>query len=118
MTIIYTIASVLAILFVAAEFAAAVILYRRRHEIGPRLRELLGINALNNRVAENAVQLGRLDRKVNYVGRHVKFERDQLRRMGILKDEKSRMDEAAAATVREVGSQGVVHTFPKNLLSK
>src|ERR1051326_4348550 len=83
MELLYTIASVMVIALISVELIAAVILYRNRHTIGGRLRHLLGLDVDAMR---NVGSFNRLERKVNYIGRHTKFERQELRRLGILKD--------------------------------
>lgn len=83
MELLYTIASVLVILLISSEIVAGVIIYRNRHRIGPILRHLLGLDTDSIRNISSHMSL---ERKINYIGRHTKFERQELRRLGILKE--------------------------------
>lgn len=47
-------------------------------------------------------KLNSMERKINYIGRHVKFEREQLRQMGILRDERPDVPERDANHVIEL----------------
>lgn len=93
METLYTIAAVLVFLFVGAEVTAGIILYRNRAAIGPRIRHLLGLDAdALRRVSTNTelhLKLNTLNRKLNYICKHVKFEREVLRKTGILVDDES-----------------------------
>jgi hypothetical protein len=85
----------LCILYVTAEAFAAIYIYRNRRTLvpmfGAKLRSLLGISndALRNvnQYESTMERLSRLERKVNFIGNHTVFERKQLRKLGILKDE-------------------------------
>jgi hypothetical protein len=78
--------------FIVGEMAAAVYIYRNRATLLPRIRQFFGSDTQHAtlvRVNELNDTLQRLERKVNYIGRHTQFERQTLRRMGILKEEGS-----------------------------
>jgi hypothetical protein len=89
------IALVIVIGYVFAEICAGVYIYRNRRTVLPRisytLRSLLGLtldeSANHDRFVMTAEKINRIERKLNYIGRHVNFEREQLRKMGILKDQ-------------------------------
>jgi hypothetical protein len=95
MNTIFQIAVILIATYVVVEVATLVYILRYRSTAVPRiryaLRSLLGLDRdrSNAQDQERCVssRLDLLDKKINYVGRHIKFEREQLRRMGILKDE-------------------------------
>jgi len=88
------IAIVIVAMYVLAEVAAAVYILRNRNKVGTRmkyaLRNLLGLNDdmyhSTSAFSRLESKINLLDRKMNYVGKHVKFEREQLRKLGILKD--------------------------------
>ena len=70
------------------ETATAIYIYRNRKALAPRvraaLRNLLGLES-DRFVA--STEREEIVRKINYIGRHVQFERQQLKVMGILKDD-------------------------------
>lgn len=88
MEALYTIASVLFIGFLITEAVAGVILYRNRSRIAPAIRLALGLDRDARRVEDHdataTANFARLERKINYIGRHVNFEREQLVKLGIL----------------------------------
>jgi len=96
MNTILNVLSVIGILFcvvyVAAEAFAAIYIYRNRHTIIPRLfavlRTGLGVADVNMRLANHDAtakeRFDRLERKINFIGKHTQFEREELRRRGIL----------------------------------
>lgn len=88
MNTIFQIAVIVIAGYVAIEIATAIYIYRNRRTLVPRIRSLLrSILGLDvDRVAVDSA-LDVLHRKVNYIGRHTQFERQQLRQMGILKDD-------------------------------
>lgn len=93
METIFQIATVIVAIYILTEAAAAVYIYRNRAVLVPRirvaLRNLLGLDTDANSVETKSIlrnaEYRDLDRKITYIGRHIKFERDQLRKMGVLK---------------------------------
>jgi hypothetical protein len=95
MNTIFQIAVILIAAYVLVEVGTAIYIYRNRDWAIPRirynLRNILGLDrdlaiSIDNERHVNA-KLEKLERKINYIGNHTKFERDQLRRMGILRDD-------------------------------
>jgi prefoldin subunit 5 len=97
METIYQIAVVVIALYVLAEVGAGIYIYRNRRTAIPRLRNtlrnLLGLDQDASRVDTigDSLQAGRqehasIERKINYIGKHIQFERQELRRRGILRD--------------------------------
>lgn len=78
MELFYFIASFAMICLVTAEVVVGIILYRNRRLILKLLHEYISSDIL--------VKLAQIERKVNYIGNHTRFEREQLRKMGVLKD--------------------------------
>ena len=91
METLYTIASILVICMVSAELFAGFIIYRNRATIFPRIRHLLGLDVDAMRAVQKNtdvhIKLNEIFRRVNYTARHTKFEREELRRRGILRDQ-------------------------------
>ena len=81
-------------LYVVVEFCTIGYVLYNRKTVVPRLqravRSFLGLDVDFNYHANNdsrfAEELRVVHKKINYVAGHVKFERQQLRKMGILKD--------------------------------
>jgi len=93
MEILTTIALVLFSLFIAGEVFAAIYIFRNRFAVRRQIRSFLGLdylesnlNALTSNLNAGREEHGKILRRLNYVANHTKFERDQLRKMGILKD--------------------------------
>lgn len=90
MDILFVIASVAVTLFVVGEIAAVIYILRNCSTVSIRLRKFLGLELDFNYHASTASVLAErletIDRKINYIGRHTKFERAQLRKMGLLKE--------------------------------
>lgn len=97
METLYTVASIAFLVFITAEVVSGIILYRNRAKFAPRIRQsvrqLLGIDTIEARLTSHDrfadETLSRIERKINYIGRHTKFERDQLRAMGVLQTDTS-----------------------------
>ena len=103
MDTIFTILGFIALAYVGVEVATAIYIFRNRRTLVPRifaaLRNNLGLSADAMRAVDNqyrlaqniaahdelaAANFARLEAKINYIGRHTKFEREELRRRGIL----------------------------------
>lgn len=95
MNILTQIALVIVALYVFAEVCAGIYIYRNRTVFLARLRNLF-------RGKEERETMERIERKINYIGRHVKFEREQLRKLGILREENQEYEarQATPETIR------------------
>jgi hypothetical protein len=105
METVYQIAVIVVALYVAAEVGAAIYIFRNRAtvlpQIGRTLRHLLGLDQDALRAARIEAVAERNGRKLNYIANHVKFEREQLRKMGLLKDAVPK-ERDAQANVRQI----------------
>lgn len=89
---IVTIAAIVFLAFVTTEVVSGVILYRNRAKFAPVLRrfirQITGVEDLENRVVNHDSfakdNFSRLERKINYIGRHVKMEREMLKQAGVI----------------------------------
>lgn len=92
MEALYTIAAITFLVFVSTEVVAGVILYRNRARFAPVLRrfvrQTIGLDLLESRLqghdATARENFARLERKINYIGRHVKMEREMLKQAGVI----------------------------------
>jgi hypothetical protein len=92
MNTIFTILGFIALGYVGIEVATAIYIYRNRRTLLPRffavLRTGLGVSDVNmslrNHDARAAERFDKIDRRLNYLCNHTKFEREQLRKLGIL----------------------------------
>jgi hypothetical protein len=82
----------LGLVIVGTELTTAVYIYLNRRTLVPRffavLRTGLGVSDVNmslrNHDARAAERFDKIDRRLNYLCNHTKFEREQLRKLGIL----------------------------------
>lgn len=97
MELLYTLASIAILVLVTTELVAGVIIYRNRATVLPALRhfvrQLTGLDLLEARLQQHdnfaKENFARLERKINYIGRHTKFEREQLRKLGYIVPDES-----------------------------
>jgi hypothetical protein len=104
MDLVTTILAVIGVILICTEIGAGVILFLNRDRIFPILRANLGLSqdsvANASRHATLTMLLERLDRKINYIGRHVKFEREVLREAGILRDREAKSPDDSVNVAR------------------
>jgi len=88
MNTLFQIAVIVIACWMVIEVATAVYIYRNRATLIPRirtgLRHLLGLDS-DRFVAQTEREA--MVRKINYIGRHVQFERQELRKLGVLTDD-------------------------------